>query len=43
MIAEVFLTPRECKFVRWYDYLWLLMPIAGIAFFVAVVTARSRR
>jgi hypothetical protein len=36
------LTPDEAKLVRWYDYLWLAIPIAGIAIFVAIVTDREK-
>jgi hypothetical protein len=33
----------ETKFIKWYDYLWLLIPIAGIAIMVAVVLDRKAR
>lgn len=33
-IAEGLLTPREAKYVHWASCLWLLVPIAGIVFFV---------
>jgi len=39
--ASEFLTPNEAKFVRWYDILWLIIPIAGIAMFVAVVERKT--
>ena len=29
--------------VRWYDYLWLLIPIAGFAYFVLVISLREER
>lgn len=35
-------TERELKFIKWYDYLWLLIPIAGIAAMAIVVTGRER-
>ena len=36
-------TSEESKYVKWYDYFWLLIPIAGIAMFVAVVTNRVKK
>lgn len=36
-------TDEEAKFVKWYDYVWLLIPIAGIAIMVAVVLDRMGR
>ena len=36
-------TDEEAKFVKWYDYIWLLIPIAGIAIMVAVVLDRTER
>jgi hypothetical protein len=38
----MFFTKEEEKYIKWYDHLWLLIPIAGIAMFVAVVVERSR-
>lgn len=29
--------------MRWYDYLWLLIPFVGLPAFVAAVTERCRR
>jgi len=37
------LTDDEDKFVKWYDYLWLLIPIAGITMMVATVLDRKKR
>ena len=36
-------TDEEAKFVKWYDYIWMLIPIAGIAIMVAVVLDRMGR
>jgi hypothetical protein len=38
---NLFLSDIEMRFVKWYDYLWLLIPIAGIAMMVAAVLARE--
>jgi hypothetical protein len=38
---NLFLTDSEMRFVKWYDYLWLLIPIAGIAVMIAVVLDRE--
>ncbi len=35
-------TDKELQYIKWYDYLWLLIPIAGIAAMVLVVTERAR-
>tara|TARA_Y100000310_G_C20379139_1_gene667206 strand:+ start:112 stop:273 length:162 start_codon:yes stop_codon:yes gene_type:complete len=40
--ANGFCTPEEVEYVRWYDILWLIIPIAGIAMFVAAVSSRAR-
>ena len=29
------------KYIKWYDYFWLLIPIAGISAFALVVYSRS--
>lgn len=36
-------TDNERSFIKWYDYLWLLVPIAGIAMMVVVVTDRAQK
>jgi hypothetical protein len=36
-------TDEESKHVKWYDYFWLLIPIAGIAMFVVTDRARSAK
>ncbi len=36
-------TDSEAKFIKWYDYLWLLIPIAGIAVMVVIVIDREAR
>ena len=33
-------TKKELKLAKWYDYLWLAIPIAGIAFFVFTMENR---
>lgn len=36
------LTDSEAKHIKWWDYLWFLIPIAGMVAFVAAVVARAR-
>lgn len=31
------------KYIKWYDYLWLLIPIAGLAGFVLAVKERAKK
>lgn len=42
MIGGEFLTTEEKKFIKWYDYLWFIIPIAGIAIFVGSVSTRAK-
>ena len=30
-------------FVKWYDYLWLLIPVAGIVMFIVSVEDRQKK
>jgi len=34
-------SPEQEKLIRWYDWFWLLIPIAGIAVMMAVLRDRE--
>ena len=36
------LTQDEWQHVRWWDYLWFLVPVAGPACFALMVVSRER-
>jgi len=42
MDLDSILSREDQQYIRWFDYVWLLVPIAGIAVFVAVVLDRAR-
>ena len=37
------LSNEEWKFVRWYDWLWLLIPMCGFLPFYESIKRRARR
>lgn len=34
-------SPEQEKLIRWYDWLWLLIPIAGVAIMAVVLHDRE--
>lgn len=39
---ESFLTTNELKYLKWKDYLWLLIPIAGFPIIIVIVIVSER-